>query len=38
MTAKKWPHLLEGSARDEAPPTPDALAPLSITVPDGRNI
>jgi uncharacterized protein YcbX len=36
MTAKKWPTLLEFSARYEAPPTPEALAPLCITLPDGR--
>ena len=38
MTAKKWPHLLEFAARYEAPPTPDALAPLCITLPDGRSL
>jgi uncharacterized protein YcbX len=38
MTAKKWPHLLEFSARYAAPPTPDALAPLCITLPDGRSL
>ena len=38
MTAKKWPHLLECAARYEVPPTPDALAPLRITLPDGRTI
>ncbi|HXH13381.1 MAG TPA: MOSC N-terminal beta barrel domain-containing protein [Alphaproteobacteria bacterium] len=38
MTAKKWPTLLECSARYEAPPTPGALAPLSITLPDGRTL
>jgi uncharacterized protein YcbX len=38
MTAKKWPTLLECSARYDAPPMPGALAPLSITLPDGRTI
>jgi uncharacterized protein len=38
MTAKKWPHLLGCAARYEVPPTPDALAPLRITLPDGRSI
>jgi len=38
MTAKKWPTLLEFSARYEAPPTRNALAPLCITLPDGRTI
>jgi MOSC domain-containing protein len=36
ITAKKWPNLLECSAHYEAPPTPPALAPLRITLPDGR--
>jgi uncharacterized protein YcbX len=38
VTAKKWPTLLECSARYEAPPTSKALAPLCITLPDGRTI
>jgi uncharacterized protein YcbX len=38
VTAKKWPYLLECSARYDAPPTPGALAPLRITLPDGRTI
>jgi uncharacterized protein YcbX len=38
VTAKKWPTLLECCARYEAPPTPEALAPLCITLPDGRTI
>ena len=38
MTAKKWSSLLECSARYEAPPTPEALAPLRITLPDGRTV
>ena len=38
MTAKKWPTLLEFAARYGVLPRPDALAPLSITLPDGRNI
>jgi hypothetical protein len=38
VTAKKWPFLLECSARYDAPPTPGALAPLRITLPDGRTI
>jgi uncharacterized protein len=38
MTAKKWPTLLECRAHDETPPTPDALAPLRMTRPDGRSI
>ncbi len=38
MTAKKWPTLLECGARYEAPPTHGALAPLRITLPDGRTI
>jgi uncharacterized protein len=36
VTAKKWPNLLECGARYEAPPTPGALAPLRVTLPDGR--
>jgi uncharacterized protein len=38
MTAKKWPTLLECAARYEMPPTSKALAPLHITLPDGRSI
>jgi len=38
MTAKKWPTLLECSARYEAPPMPDILASLRITLPDGRSL
>ena len=38
MTAKKWPILLECAARYEAPPTPEALAPLRLTLPDGRTM
>jgi uncharacterized protein len=37
MTAKKWPTLLECAARYEVPPTPEGLAPLCITLPDGRH-
>src|SRR4029453_6479488 len=36
VTAKKWANLFEFCARYDAPPTPGALAPLSITLPDGR--
>jgi uncharacterized protein YcbX len=38
MTAKKWATLLACSARYDAPPTPGALAPLRITLPDGRTM
>jgi len=38
MTAKKWPALLECAARYEAPPAPQALALLCITLPDGRSL
>jgi uncharacterized protein YcbX len=38
VTAKKWANMLEFSARYDAPPTPGALAPLCITLPDGRTI
>jgi len=38
ITAKKWPTLLECSAHYEAPPTRQALAPLCITLPDGRSL
>jgi uncharacterized protein YcbX len=38
VTAKKWANMLECSARYDAPQTPGALAPLRITLPDGRTI
>jgi uncharacterized protein len=38
MTAKKWPALLECSARYDAPPMPGTLAPLRITLPDGQSL
>lgn len=38
VTAKKWANMLEFSARYDAPPAPGALAPLCITLPDGRTI
>jgi MOSC N-terminal beta barrel domain len=38
MTAKTWPTLLECAARYEVPPTPEGLAPLCITLPDGRHL
>ena len=38
VTAKKWANMLEFSARYDAPPTPGALAPLRIILPDGRTI
>jgi uncharacterized protein len=38
MTAKKWPTLLACAAHYDAPPTPGALAPLRLTLPDGRTI
>ena len=38
VTAKKWANMLEFSARYEAPPVSGALAPLRITLPDGRTI
>ena len=38
VTAKKWANMLEFSADYDAPPTPGALAPLRITLPDGRTI
>jgi uncharacterized protein len=38
VTANKWANMLEFSARYDAPPTPGALAPLRITLPDGRTI
>ena len=38
VTAKKWANMLEFSARYDAPPVPGALAPLRITLPDGRTM
>ncbi len=38
VTAKKWANLLEFCARYDAPPKPGELAPLRITLPDGRTI
>jgi uncharacterized protein YcbX len=38
VTAKKWANMLAFSARYEAPPAPGGLAPLCITLPDGRTI
>jgi uncharacterized protein len=38
VTAKKWATMLEFSSRYDAPPTSGALAPLRITLPDGRTI
>jgi uncharacterized protein len=38
VTAKKWPNMLELNACYDMPPTPDELAPLRITLPDGRAI
>ncbi|MGH8072047.1 MAG: MOSC domain-containing protein [Candidatus Entotheonellia bacterium] len=38
VTAKKWANMLEFCARYEVPPTPGTLAPLRITLPDGRTI
>jgi uncharacterized protein len=38
VTAKKWPSMLEFSARYDMSPTPGELAPLCITLPDGRAI
>jgi uncharacterized protein YcbX len=38
VTAKKWANMLEFSSRYDAPPTSGALAPLRITLPDGRTI
>jgi uncharacterized protein YcbX len=34
-SAKKWPGLLDFRAAYAAPPQPDALAPVRITLPDG---
>jgi uncharacterized protein len=36
VTAKKWANMFEFYARYDAPPQPGALAPLRITLPDGR--
>ena len=38
VTAKKWANMLEFGARYDTPPVPGALAPLRITLPDGRTI
>jgi hypothetical protein len=38
VTAKKWANMLEFSACYDTPPKPGGLAPLSITLPDGRTI
>jgi uncharacterized protein len=38
VTAKKWPSMLEFSARYDMSRTPGELAPLCITLPDGRAI
>jgi MOSC domain-containing protein len=38
VTAKKWAAMLEFRARYDAPPSPAELAPISITLPDGRTI
>jgi len=38
VTAKKWANMLAFSARYDAPPTPGVLAPLRITLPDGRTV
>ncbi len=38
VTAKKWAKMLEFCARYDAPPKAGELAPLSITLPDGRSI
>jgi uncharacterized protein len=38
VTAKKWADLLACAARYDAPPTPGALAPLRLTLPDGRTV
>ncbi len=38
VTAKKWAQMLEFSARYETPPTAADLAPLSISLPDGRQV
>ena len=38
VTGKKWSNMLGFSARYDAPPIPGALAPIHITLPDGRTI
>ena len=38
VTAKKWANMFAFTARYAAPPRPGELAPLSITLPDGRSI
>jgi uncharacterized protein YcbX len=38
VTAKKRANMLEFGARYDAPPVPGALAPLRITLPDGRTV
>jgi uncharacterized protein YcbX len=38
VTAKKWAAMLEISACYERPPSPEHLAPLRITLPDGMTI
>ncbi len=38
VTAKKWANMFEFCARYDSPPQPGELAPLSITLPDGRTI
>lgn len=38
VTAKKWAKMFEFCARYDVPPKAGELAPLSITLPDGRSI
>ena len=38
VSAKKWANMFEFAARYDTPPIPGELAPLSITLPDGRSI
>jgi uncharacterized protein YcbX len=38
VTAKKWANMFEFAARYDTPPTPEELAPLSISLPDGRSV
>lgn len=38
VTAKRWSQMFEFSARYDTLPTAGELAPLSISLPDGRNI
>ena len=38
VSAKKWANMFEFTARYDTPPTPGELAPLTITLPDGRSI